>query len=196
MIKDENMFKDGSLHTYQLSEAHTYSVGLEKRIPWLVFFWGGLLLHQIVSLVTVIHNQDMRQLWINIAIILLFLLCGSLTWRVNVKQKLLVGREGIIYTAGAYTLYTPWDNIHKVVISPHDGAPALQLQHLAESLPLGQGISEQRVAIEYRSQRKLPQPITSRYDLHNYIPLTTKKDDLWQDIQQHVPALEMAIPGH
>jgi hypothetical protein len=196
MIKDENMFKDGSLHTYQLSEAHTYSVGLEKRIPWLVFFWGGLLLHQIVSLVTAIHNQDMRQLWINIAIILLFLLCGSLTWRVNVKQKLLVGREGIIYTAGAYTLYTPWDNIHKVVVSPHDGAPALQLQRLAESLPLGQGISEQRVAIEYRSQRKLPQLITSRYDLHNYIPLTAKKDDLWQDIQQHVPALEMAIPGH
>ena len=187
------MSKDSLWQRHQLSEAHIYLLGREKKWTLLLLYGGVLLIQQAISLVTALHHQDVRHVYVNIGIIVLFCLCGVLIWRASARQRLIVGSEGVIYKTGAYTLYSPWDNIHKVVISPHNGVPALWLQHPAEPLALEQGIRERHVAIEYRRYNTPALPITSRYDLHNYIPLPAKKDRIWQDVQQHVPDLEMTI---
>lgn len=190
------MFKNDALGTYQLSEAHSYIIGAKRQLTFMtVFIWGALIIYQMVSLVRAIYAHDMFRVWGAVVLIFMFCLAISSTLYAATKQRLVVGREGMIYTSGAYTLYTPWQNIQKVVRSPHTGEPALHLQHPAEEMPIEQGIREERAAIKVRFHTKRPVKIESRYDLYNYIPLPVVKNDLWQDIQQHLPEMDMTVPG-
>ena len=189
------MFKVDASYKPQLSEAHVYSLGYTSRFPLLGYFLGLYLLEEIYYLITAIHDQDMHRLWMTLALLILFCLFAVLLWRSGIQRQLIVGSEGIVYVAGMYSLYTPWHNISKVVLSPHNGEPALQLQLPIETLPLEQGIGEQRAVVKSRLRTKRPVQITSRYDIYNYIPLPPKKAGLWQDIQQHVPHLDMTVPS-
>ncbi|GCE31636.1 hypothetical protein KDA_71200 [Dictyobacter alpinus] len=190
------MNKHDSSQTYQLSEAHSYSIGATRQLSALaIFLWGSLTIYEVTSLVRAIYAHDMYRLWASLATIFMFCLVGAATLYGATKQRIVVGREGIVYNSGAHILYTPWQNIHKLVLSPHTGEPALQLQKPAEALPIEQGIREERAAIKIRFYGKRPIKIESRYDLYNYIPLPAIKNDIWQDIQQHVPGLDMTLPG-
>lgn len=186
------MIRANSRFTNLLHEAHGYPI----MSFWGSYPFGFFLIMQSIYLVMAMFNQRKPEVvLIDLAILFFFcVLWGIVRWLLR-KQALIVGKEGIIYTSGIYTVYTPWENISKLANSPYGAQPALQLRESPKPIALEQGIQEQRAAIENTFRPNRPIKITSRYEQYNYLPLPPhwRKSAPWQDIKRHVPELEIAV---
>ncbi len=107
------------------------------------------------------------------------------------RVRLITGREGLIYVGLRRTVFTPWENIVKV-INMSRGGGMLQMRVLPEQLDLEQGIREHRAAIETKNKLMSSQKSYSPYDSYHLIPLLrpglpSRKSKLGQDLLHYAP---------
>ena len=103
-----------------LTEPHMYRHSARSKL------WLGLLLVAIAAFLTTAGvNLAGKQ---NIVLFLLYgaealylMLCGLILLKTTRRRFLITSLEGIIFTRGGYTVFSPWENITRIASPPTGG---------------------------------------------------------------------------
>ncbi|MDQ2713892.1 MAG: hypothetical protein M3Z08_03190 [Chloroflexota bacterium] len=146
-------------HTTASPDQKTYQINPPFIVPVLS---GSYAFIAIVVLLEILIKQGFSLFRVLIACLILLgiAIFTFVMARLYGIARLTSSPDGLIYYSLYYTLYTPWDNISRIVNLPRTGGTgdALQLRDAATRMPIVQGIREHCPAI-VRTQLPLSVPI-------------------------------------
>jgi len=189
--------------TSLLTEPHFYRHSVRRKLV-LIFVLVGIMLFLMMAVTNLILKQSAGLFLSYTVETLYFVAWGFILSRSIRRDFLITGLEGIIFTRGGYTVFSPWDNITRIANPPYwRGYNALQLREAPADMPLVDGIREHRAAMQItRSATLTMGPIgKSPYDIYHYIPLlfsrsSWHKSQLKSDFERYVPTILQASPQH
>lgn len=150
----------------------------------------------IVNLLLFVMHPDVSMATSNLVYALFYCVGLGLEWLLIKPHFFVIGREGLIYFAGTYVIYTPWENISGFDRISVEAGFGLSLKNVPQPMAIEQGIREGQVAIISGIRPNRGIKITSRYDGRNHIPLSRslifwRQTSLVKAIQHYLPQVEI-----
>ena len=180
-------------YSHLLTDTHTYTATRNKYMLATI-----ILIVVAFFIIAMILATKKGALPIGIGLIVFLLILLAITWKFLSKVREFTGHEGIVYTGWGYIVYSPWENVIKVMTMPRSGWQ-LQLRDAPEEMPIEQGIREHKPAMEIGSKTgKMmlwPRKSYSPYDYYHMIPLLDsnffwQRSKVGQDILRYAPQVE------
>lgn len=186
-----------------LTEPHIYTHSTRRKVG-LVFVLFAVIISLVMAVVNLVSRQSVALMLACAIKVLYFAAMGFILSRSTGRNVLITGLEGIIFTYGSYTVFSPWENITRTASPPYwGGYDALQLREAPADMSLVDGIRERRATMQItRSTSIMMGPKSnSRYNIYHYIPLlfsrsARRKSQLDRDLARYIPTVLQALPQH
>jgi hypothetical protein len=182
-----------------LTEPHVYTHSTRRKLV-LIFVLVAIIIFLAMAVVNLISRQNIVLILAGIVEVLFFAAMGFILSQSIRGNVLITGLEGIIFTYGGYTVFSPWENITRITRPPYwRRYEALQLRETPADIPLEDGIREHQAAMQITRSAMITMGPKSKspYDIYHYIPLlftrnSRYKDQLNSDLERYLPTILQA----